>query len=284
VFTYQHHLVDVAGGFVLALLSDYAIPDHEVVLQGAAAPRIGALYAAGAAVAGAGGWAMWERSPVPLAIYGVEVPVLHFVSAGLLWIAAALSVVAAAYFRLVPAVTRKHAGRMPASARVLLAPWLAAQELSRIYYGRQCRPWDEVAPNVWMGRRLSDREAASAVAEGVRAVLDLTCELPEAAPFLGTAYLNLPVLDLTAPTPAQMRTAGDFISAHRRSGVVYVHCKAGYSRSAAVVGAWLLETGLAATPEEAVARMRKVRPTLMVRTEAWRALSAATLSLVPARS
>ncbi|HUR32809.1 MAG TPA: phosphatase PAP2/dual specificity phosphatase family protein, partial [Vicinamibacterales bacterium] len=285
VLTYQHHVVDVAGGFVLALISDYAIPEHEVVVQRAATPRIGALYAAGAALlAAAGGWTGWGAAPMQFTIHGVEVPVLQFVSAGLLWAAVALSIVAGAYLRIVPGLTRNHAGRLPASARVLLAPWLAGQHLSRIHYARQCRPWDEVVPNVWIGRRLSDREAASAVAQGVRAVLDLSGELSESAPFLALTYLNLPVLDLTAPTPAQLRTAADFISAHRRSGIVYVHCKIGYSRSAAVVGAWLLESGLAATPEDAVARMRAVRPTLVVRSEAWRALSATMLRLAPARS
>jgi protein-tyrosine phosphatase len=39
-----------------------------------------------------------------------------------------------------------------------------------------------------------------------------------------------------------------------------------------VVGSWLLDTGLAATAEEAVARIRAARPSLIVRPEAWAAL------------
>lgn len=107
---------------------------------------------------------------------------------------------------------------------------------------------------------------------GVTAVLDLTGECSEARPFLTLEYLNLQVLDLTAPTLEQLRAAADFISTHRERGAVYVHCKIGYSRSAAVVGSWLLDAGLAATAEEAVARMRAARPTLAVRPEAWAAL------------
>jgi protein-tyrosine phosphatase len=53
---------------------------------------------------------------------------------------------------------------------------------------------------------------------------------------------------------------------------VYVHCKIGYSRSAAAIGAWLLDAGLAATPEAAIALVREARPTLVVRREAWAAL------------
>ena len=65
-----------------------------------------------------------------------------------------------------------------------------------------------------------------------------------------------------------MRAAVDFIDAHRGTGTVYVPCKIGYSRSAAVVGAWLLGAGLADTAEEAIASIRAARPTLVVRPEA----------------
>jgi protein-tyrosine phosphatase len=112
------------------------------------------------------------------------------------------------------------------------------------------------------------------VRQGVTAVVDLTGEFSEARTFRRLPYLNLPILDLTAPTPQQLRTAIDFINAHRAAGTVYVHCKIGYSRSAVVLGAWLLDAGLATTPGEAVALLRAVRPTLVVRPEAFAALHA----------
>jgi protein phosphatase len=79
---------------------------------------------------------------------------------------------------------------------------------------------------------------------------------------------------LTAPTPQQLRAAIDFINAHRDRGAVYVHCKIGFSRSGAVLGAWLMDRGLAATPAEAVRMLRAVRPGLIVRPEAFAALRA----------
>jgi protein phosphatase len=171
------------------------------------------------------------------------------------------------------AITRKQAGRLPTNARLVLAPLADRAAALLLYYRRQCRPWYEVVPNVRMGRRLCDREAVAASHEGVTAVLDLASEFSEAASFLGLEYLDLAVLDLTAPTPEQLRAAVDFISAHKgRNGIVYIHCKIGYSRSAAVVGAWLIDAGSANTAEEAVARMRAVRPSLVVRPEAWHAL------------
>jgi protein-tyrosine phosphatase len=125
---------------------------------------------------------------------------------------------------------------------------------------------------VLIGRRLSGTEARLAVGAGVTAVLDLTAEFSEAAPFLRLAYCNVPILDLTAPTSEQLAAATAFIAEHARTGVVYVHCKIGYSRSAAVVGAHLLATGQVATVADAEARLRRARPSIVIRPEAMAAL------------
>jgi membrane-associated phospholipid phosphatase len=254
VLTYQHHVIDVAGGFALALFCYYLIQEHEERQPITINSRIGVRYAGGAAVfAALGVWlAPW--------------------SLPLLWPAVSLTLVASAYFGFHAGITRKQNGRLPLVSRVVLAPWLVGHQLSLIYYRRQAASWNEIVPNVWIGRKLNDRDAALAVQRGVTAVVDLTSEFSEARPFRSIAYLNLAILDLTAPTPEQLRSAVDFISAHRDAGVVLVHCKIGYSRSAAVVGSWLLDAGLAATPDAAVARIRAARPTLVVRPEAWAAL------------
>ena len=60
-------------------------------------------------------------------------------------------------------------------------------------------------------------------------MLDLTGEFSEAAPFLASVILNVPILDLTAPTQDQLALAAAFIADHQSRGTVYVHCKIGYS-------------------------------------------------------
>jgi protein-tyrosine phosphatase len=106
----------------------------------------------------------------------------------------------------------------------------------------------------------------------VSAVIDLTGEFPEAAPFLAIDYRHIPVLDLTAPSTDQLEEAVTFIDQRTENGFVYVHCKIGYSRSAAVAGAYLLAKRRAATVDEAIAHLRTIRPSIVIRPEADAAL------------
>jgi protein-tyrosine phosphatase/membrane-associated phospholipid phosphatase len=256
VLTYQHHLVDIAGGFVLAGFAFYLFPKTRVRLPVVPNIRIGCYYAAGAAGV--------------LAL----VPAVWPWGAFLLWPAAGLGIVAAAYFGIGPGIYQKTDGSLPLSARFVFAPVLVGQYSSLLYYRGQCRPWDEVSPGLWIGRTLTDAEAATAIKQGVTAVLDLTAEFAEAAPFRATNYRNLPVLDLTAPTPDQLREAVQFITKESARGTVYVHCKIGYSRSAAVVGAYLLNSRRAAMAQKAIDLLRKARPSIIIRPEAREALRA----------
>ena len=249
VLTYQHHVVDVAGGFALGVFSFFFIPERRTPRPVTTNPRIGTWYVAGtvALVAAGAYWHPWGLA--------------------LIWPAASTAIVAGAYFGLYSTLTRKEGGRLPLASTIVLAPWLVAQYASLIYYRHRTTSWSVVAPHVWIGRQLREWEAEEAVAAGVKAVVDLTGEFSEARAFRALPYLNLPVLDLTPPSPDDLRAAVAFIDAHRRRGIVYVHCKIGYSRSAAVVAFWLMNAGFAATPDEAVARIRTARPSLVVRRE-----------------
>jgi protein-tyrosine phosphatase/membrane-associated phospholipid phosphatase len=254
LLTYQHHVVDVAGGFLLACLCFYLIsrsPWHQPVTPNF---RVGLLYATGLAAVVALAVATWPLGALCL------------------WPAMGLALVVAAYCGLGPGIYRKHAGQIPLSSRIILAPILLGQYLSLLYYRRQCRPWDVVAPGVWIGRVLDEREAHTAREQGVTAVLDLTAEFSETAEFRSAVYENTPILDLTAPTIEQLQRDVAFLSENAGRGVVYVHCKIGYSRSAAVVGAWLIAAGECGTADEAMARLRAVRPSIVIRPEAELAL------------
>jgi hypothetical protein len=122
-------------------------------------------------------------------------------------------------------------------------------------------PYVEVAPNLFLGRRLTAREARRDGAPRWEAVLDLAAEFPEASPLRGVAnYRSLPVLDATAPTLEDLSGAVSWLAERTAEGPVYVHCALGHGRSATVVVAYLLATGRAATVDEALAPVRSHRP------------------------
>ena len=256
LLTWQHHVVDIAGAIVLAGFTFYAFREQKTSRSVVVNIRVGCWYAAGAVMVlipatSLGPWGMF-----------------------LLWPGVALAITAAAYFGLGPGIFRKADGRLPWSTRFVLAPVLLGHYMSLAYYRRKCRAWDDVAPGVLIGRSLCEADAARVVKQGVTAVLDLTAEFSEAASFRGTRYRCIPILDLTAPTTEQLHEAAAFIAWEAAHGTVYVHCKIGYSRSAAVVGAYLLLSGQTSTIAEAVATLRDARPSIIIRAEAMDALRA----------
>ena len=216
--------------------------------------RVGAYYAAGALLLVAAATATWPWGAI------------------LVWPAVACGIVAAGYAGAGPRIYRKRGGRLPLSTRLLMAPVLLGQELSLRHYRRHGHAWDEAAPRLLMGRIPGRDEAEALLEHGVTAVLDLTAEFSEAESLRGSNYCNLPILDLTAPTPEQLRHAVDFIREHAATGKVYVHCKIGYSRTAAVVGAYLLASGIARDADDAMQRMRSARSPLVIRPEVVHAL------------
>jgi hypothetical protein len=255
VLTYQHHLIDIVGGFVLAEYCFYVFRERTPALPIIANRRVGSYYAAGAAVVLVVGAILWP--------WGVL----------LIWPALALSIVAIAYITAGPVVFHKTEGKLPWSTRFVLGPCLFGQYLSLLYYRSQCRSWDKVTPKIWIGGKLGSRAAKKAVCSGVASVLDLSAEFSEAKPFRKINYRNIPVLDLTAPTQAQLVEMSEFIGNHSSNGAVYVHCKIGYSRSAAAVAAYLMMSGKAKAAEEAFAMIRGVRPSVVIRPEVLFALS-----------
>jgi protein-tyrosine phosphatase len=88
------------------------------------------------------------------------------------------------------------------------------------------------------------------------------------------------MLDLVPPAVAQLEQASraleEAIMAMGRRGshgwtrsggvtpTVLVCCALGLSRSALVVAAWLLRSGHARSPEDAIARLRAVRPAIVL--------------------
>ena len=254
VLTYQHHVMDVVAGFALGAYCLYFFRESDARLPVVPNRRVGSYYLVGAFAVASLAALLWPWG------------------AFLIWPTISLGIAAAAYFGAGPGIFRKRDGRLPWTTWWALGPVLLGQEISRLYYRRRCRAWDELTPRVWIGSVLSRGEAATAVDKGVTAVLDLTAEFSEAAPFRAVNYRNIPVLDLTAPTFTQLQEMAAFLEEESGKGIVYVHCKIGYSRTAVAAAAFLLRTGKARTVSEAVQLLRQVRPTIVIRPEVMTAL------------
>jgi predicted protein tyrosine phosphatase len=255
VLTYQHHIIDIGAGLVLAGYCFYLFRDSPSTLPVTKNQRVGLYYSAAAV------------------LFVALAPIFWPFSVLLFWPGLSLAIVAGAYFGYGPGIFRKANGSLARSARFVLGPCLLGQYLSLLYYRRQGRLWDEIIPSVWIGRKLSNREAEGAVRSGVTAVLDLSAESSEAKAFRAIRYRNIPILDLTAPLLEQLWEMGKFIAEHSETGIVYVHCKIGYSRSAAAVAAYLMIHGKVSDAEEAITMIRRARPSIVIRPEIVSALS-----------
>jgi hypothetical protein len=236
---YQHHFFDVPTGAMLGFACIWALPfERPSPLKetswrgGSRRMRLAGLYGGGglaltALAAGIGGTAWW-----------------------LLWPAQSVLLVAATYALLGPeAFAKGRDGRRSVPARWLLGPYLLGARASAAWLGRGTAA-AEVAPGVWLGR----------VVEGDRAdaVLDLTAEQPA-----GTHgdWTCVPMLDLVAPEPGQLVEAVAVVEEKVAAGrSLLVACALGLSRSAAVVATWLVDTGRADDVDDAIARIRAVRP------------------------
>ncbi|HEY2125371.1 MAG TPA: phosphatase PAP2/dual specificity phosphatase family protein [Chthoniobacterales bacterium] len=250
LLTRQHHVIDIATGLALAGGCFYFIRAEGMPRwSGVRGGLVGNYYMMAALVLGL--FALFVGSWTLL----------------LWWPALACLLVGLAYLGFGPGIFGKKDGRLPLYSRFVLGPCLAGQWLSFLHYRRQCAAWNEVVPGVWIGRKLSAREALEVIGAGVASVLDLTAEFSEAKPFRRLRYRNEAILDLTAPTLEQLHEMAQFVAEGARNGIVYVHCKIGYSRSVAAVASYLMLSGQAGSVGEAVARIRQVRPTVVVRPE-----------------
>ncbi|MFO0680652.1 MAG: hypothetical protein U0234_01315 [Sandaracinus sp.] len=174
------------------------------------------------------------------------------------WPALAVTVVGFGYLGLGPGVFGKRAdGSLAPLNSVVLFPYHVAAWLRLRLDALRAREdaWNEVAPGVFLGRRLT---TADELPPGTAAVVDLTAEFRAMPGIAGRDYRAVPTLDTAAPEYAAFAEAARWAAAH--AGPVYVHCAAGHGRSAALAAGILVLRGAASTVDEAEALLQKARP------------------------
>ena len=211
VFSYQHHVLDVAGGALLGVLAVRLLP----------------VPAARAEI----------RKPVSF-VYAVlaALSLLAWLALGGPWwlyLCASLLLVARAYHTRSADFLRKRDGRYPLWIWLLYAPYLAGYlltwQLVRLRE-RHRPPFVHHGGPLWVGRRLSNAEAARLPADCV--VIDLANELSETPALRRHVYRHFPLLDLDTPTIHSAKHIIEAIAGYAREGrPIYLHCAMGYRRS-----------------------------------------------------
>ncbi|XP_076003032.1 phosphatidylglycerophosphatase and protein-tyrosine phosphatase 1 [Genypterus blacodes] len=158
-------------------------------------------------------------------------------------------------------------------ARFLFYPTLAYNVLMEKVSSR--RWFDRVDGTVILGA-LPFRSMTKQLVqeENVRGVVTMNetyetkyfCNSAEEWQAAGVEQLRLSTVDITGvPTLENLHRGVEFTLQHREQGTtVYVHCKAGRSRSATVVAAYLIRLHCC-TPEEACEKLASVRPHILIR-------------------
>jgi len=231
---WQHYIVDVFTGQLLGWLclhlyptEDWPRPESNRAGKINADGRIARRYGLGSLLLLAAMTVRWPEGFL------------------LLWPGLSLALVAAAYAGLGPSFLGKRPEGIPTPASGwLLLPYTWGAGLSAAWFNAGRRAYAELVPGLWVGRRLNRREARDMLSRGptreISAVLDLTAEYAEVEDFRQLDYLNIPILDLTAPSLDQLRQAVAFLQQKPRC---YLHCSLGRGRVAVVGLAFLLARG-----------------------------------------
>lgn len=160
---------------------------------------------------------------------------------------------------------------MSLAARVLLAPYLAGAWINSRIWTRNEPVHGLVDDGVAIGRVPSRRDST-----GFASIVDLSAEIAVLHHHPG--WHAYPMLDLVAPPPSTLREAAATIERARAEGAVLVCCALGFSRSASAVAAWLLITDRASSMQDAVERVRRVRPRIVLGEDSLHAIECVTRS------
>jgi len=209
LFTYQHHLLDMAAGLGLGLLC------IALVRPCNAEPNVMLYYLLASGVALVVGIALW-----PLA--------------ATLYMAASLWLVALAYWRGDRGFLHKREGRHPWWVMLAYAPYLIGYRLTWLAQARRGHPaLRQIGPRLWIGRRLHRTEVQLLPAGCT--VIDLSAELPETPDLRRGSYLHVPLLDIVAPPDTVLRQVAAVVQGELDAGrSVYLHCAMGLRRCVAI--------------------------------------------------
>ncbi|PXX39733.1 phosphatase PAP2 family protein [Undibacterium pigrum] len=207
LFTYQHHLLDVLAGLLLAGFCILLVTPKKTE------PQVAFYYLIFASL---------------FLITGVIASHNLFT----LYIACSLLLVSLAYYRRDRYFLHKHKGQHPWWIWLMYAPYLIGYQLTwyAVVWRERRKPVIiKLTEQLLVGRRLSAREARQLPPNC--SIIDLANELSETPALRKHDYWHYPLLDLATPTNAAMDEILQRLREEITAGkTVYLHCAMGYSR------------------------------------------------------
>ncbi|MCU8085906.1 diacylglycerol kinase family protein [Shewanella sp. SM21] len=189
---------------------------------------------------------LYTAGAVLLAYFAVTdtSPLLTFICA---WTSLSLFLVGSAYwFNLASIFRKRQDGTIPWYIRWGFIPFLLGSRL----YNHWARKYDSVPPmqrideHLYLGCRLFSADLETIKANKITAILDVTAEFDglDWSQFEDhIEYLNIPILDHSVPTSAQLNQAVNWLHRQVRANKqVLIHCAMGRGRSVLVLAAYLV--------------------------------------------
>jgi protein tyrosine phosphatase (PTP) superfamily phosphohydrolase (DUF442 family) len=136
----------------------------------------------------------------------------------------------------------------------------AVDHAVRTVTGANIRRVSQITPRLHVGGQFRRRGWRELSVRGITAVINMRIEFDDQeAGVAPPRYLYLPTVDDKAPSLEHLQQGVAFIEQEiAQGGGVYVHCGSGVGRAPTMAAAYLVHMGV--TPEQAWARIRKVRP------------------------
>lgn len=256
--TYQHHFIDIPTGLLAGALCLWLWPlDAERPrwqwTDSSSRRRLALAY-------GGGGLLL-------ALLAGIDRPWWW-----LYWPAVSLGLVALCYAALgAGGFQKRQNGRHSVAARLLLMPYCVGAWINARCWTRGLPSSVALDDHVWLGRAPLPWEEDH---HRFRQIVDVTSEL--SLRHTGTRAHGW--LDLTEPTAGQLLTAARAVEGATKRGPVLVCCALGFSRSSAVVVTWLCIREGGMRLEEAIQRVRRARPQVVLKPSLIRVIEQALAS------
>ncbi|MCS6209635.1 diacylglycerol kinase family protein [Shewanella baltica] len=192
-------------------------------------------------------------------------PLLTFIWA---WTSLSLFLVGSAYwFNLASIFRKRQDGTIPWYIRWGFIPFLLGSRLYN-HWARKCDSvpsMQKIDEQLYLGCRLFSADLEKIKANKITAILDVTAEFDglDWSQFEDhIEYLNIPILDHSVPTSAQLNQAVNWLHRQVRANKqVLIHCAMGRGRSVLVLAAYLVCKDKQRNFAEVLQQIKQVRKT-----------------------